>query len=109
MYFSNALDSHPMETTYLVAPPPPPPPAPASAVHALRHPKSLFTDNKFYAPRVIPKHIVEVKDLPTVAPTISGVTGGVIGGVSGDQLGGVMGGILGDMGHVVPCRPLRNR
>ncbi len=103
--FGNALGLHPMATTYLVAPPPPPPPAPASVVHALRHPKRLFADNKFYAPRVIPKHIAEVKDLPNVSQTIARMSGGVIGGVPGGQLGGVLGGILGDMGHIVPLPP----
>ena len=85
-----------------MATPPLPPPAPASVVHALRHPKRLFADNKFYAPRVIPEHIAEVKDLPNVPQTVAGVPGGVLGGVPGGQLGGVLGGILGDMGRVVP-------
>jgi periplasmic protein TonB len=105
LYFSNALDLRPMETTYLVAPPPPPPPAPASVVHALRHPKNLFRSNKLYAPRVIPKHIAEIKDLPNAPQTVAGAPGGVIGGVPGGQLGGVLGGILGDLGHAVPPPP----
>ena len=104
LYFSNALDLRPMETTYLIAPPPPPP-APASVVHALRHPKSLFRSNKLYAPRVIPKHIAEINDLPNASQTVAGAPGGVIGGVPGGQLGGVLGGTLGDLGRAVPPPP----
>ena len=107
LYFSNALDFHSMETTYLVAPLPPPPPAPASVVHALRRPKSLFLSNKLYAPRVIPKHIAVIKELPNAPQTVTGAPGGVIGGVPGGQLGGVLGGILGDLGRAVPPPPLR--
>ncbi len=104
LYFSNALDLRPMETTYLIAPPPPPP-APASVVHALWHPKSLFRSNKLYAPRVIPKHIAEIKDLPNASQTVAGAPGGVTGGVPGGQLGGVLGGTLGDLGRAVPPPP----
>ena len=67
--------------------------------------EELFADNKLYAPRVIPKHIAVVKDLPNVPQTMRGMPGGVIGGVPGGQLGGVLGGILGDMGHIVPAAP----
>lgn len=106
LYFSEAIDLHGMETTYLVAPPlPPPPPAPAAVVHSIRRPKSFFSDNKLYAPHVIPKHIAKVKDLPSSPQPIAGVPGGVVGGVPGGQLGGVIGGILGDMGRVIPSPP----
>jgi protein TonB len=91
LYFSKAIDLHQMETTYLVAPPsPPPPPAPAAALHSIPRPKSFFSNNKLYAPTVIPKHIVQLKELPSAPPTIAGVPGGVIGGVPGGQLGGVI-------------------
>ncbi len=106
LYFNNAIDFHQMETTYLVAPPlPPPPPAPAEAVHSIRRPKSFFSDKKLFAPRVIPRHVAELKDLPNAPQTIAGVPGGVVGGVAGGQLGGVMGGILGDMGRPLPSPP----
>lgn len=106
LYFSSAIDLHRMETTYLVAPPlPPPPPAPAEAIHSIPRPKSFFSDHKLFAPRVIPKHIAEFKDLPNAPQTIAGVPGGVVGGVPGGQLGGVMGGILGDMGRAMPSPP----
>ena len=108
LYFSNAIDFHQMETTYLVAPPlppPPPAPAPAEAVHSIRRAKSFFSDNKLITPRVIPKHVVELKDLSNAPQTIAGVPGGVVGGVPGGQLGGVMGGILGDMGRAMPSPP----
>jgi periplasmic protein TonB len=103
LYFSDAIDLHQMQTTYLVSPPlPPPPPASAAVVRSIPRTKSFFSDNKLYAPRVIPKHIVQVKDLPSAPQAIAGVPGGVIGGVPGGQPGGVIGGILGDMGTVVP-------
>jgi protein TonB len=106
LYFSDAIDLHQMETTYLAAPPlPPPPPAPAAALHSISRPKSFFSNNKLYAPTVIPKHIVQVKDLPSAPTTIAGVPGGVIGGVPGGQLGGVIGGVLGNMGSTFPSPP----
>lgn len=106
LYFSDAIDLHQMETTYLVAPPPPPPPAPpAAVVHSVPRPKSFFSENKLYAPRVIPKRVAEIKDLPIAPQTTAGVPGGVIGGVPGGQLGGVIGGILGQMGRVIPPPP----
>lgn len=106
LYFSDAIDLHQMEMTYLVAPPlPPPPPAPAAALHSIPRPKSLFSNNRLYAPTVIPKHIVQLKDIPSAPPTIAGVSGGVIGGVPGGQPGGVIGGILGNMGSTFPSPP----
>jgi protein TonB len=106
LYFSDAIDLHQMETTYLVAPPlPPPPPAPA-VVHSVRHPTSFFAHDKLYAPRVIPNHIAQVKDIASLSQPMAGMPGGVIGGVPGGQLGGVIGGILGNMGHVLPPPPM---
>jgi periplasmic protein TonB len=105
LYFGEAIDLHQMETTYLAAPPLPPPPAPASVLRSIPHPKSLFSDNKLYAPRVIPKHIVQVKDLPSAPQAVAGVPGGVIGGVPGGQLGGVIGGVLSGMRHPNPPPP----
>jgi len=102
--FSNAIDLRQLTTTYLVAPPPPPPPAPAAVVHSIPT-KHFFSDNELYAPRVIPKHIVQVRDLPSTPQTIAGVTGGVVGGVPGGQLGGVIGGVLGGLGQTIPLPP----
>ncbi len=104
LYFSNAIDLRQLTTTYLVAPPPPPPPAPAAIVHSIPT-KHFFAGNKLYAPRVIPKHIAQVKDLPSTPQTIAGVAGGVLGGVPGGQLGGVIGGILGSLGRTMPLPP----
>lgn len=106
LYFSDALDLPQMETTYLVAPPLPPPPAPPSLHHAIPRPKIFLAQDKFYEPRVIPKHVAIVKDLQTMPqPMPNGVAGGVPGGVPGGQLGGVLGGILGEIGHPVPPPP----
>jgi periplasmic protein TonB len=101
--FSNAIDLRQLTTTYLVAPPPPPP-APPAMVHSIPT-KHFFSDNKLYAPLVIPKHIAQVRDLPSTPQTIAGVAGGVVGGVPGGQLGGVIGGILGSMGRTIPLPP----
>jgi periplasmic protein TonB len=101
LYFSNAIDIHQLQLTYLVAPPlPPPPPPAAEAIHAIRHPRSFFADNKLYAPRVIPKRVAEVKDLRPASQTTAGVPGGIIGGVPGGQLSGVIGGILRESAYV---------
>lgn len=107
LYFTDAIDIHNLETTYLVAPvpPPPPPPPPAGNLRILRH-RSLLTNAKLYAPRVIPKHIAEVRDLSDAPQITSGVPGGVPGGIPGGQLGGVIGGILGEIGDVVPPPPM---
>ena len=103
LYFSNAIDMHQLQLTYLVAPPlPPPPPPAAEAIHATRHPRSFFADNKLYAPRVIPKRVAEVKDLRPASQATAGVPGGVIGGVPGGQLSGVIGGILRESTYVPP-------
>ncbi|MGB2897843.1 MAG: energy transducer TonB [Candidatus Acidiferrum sp.] len=106
LYFSDAIDLHQMETTYLAAPPlPPPPPPPAAALHSIPRPKRFFSTSKLFAPRVIPKHIAQLKDLPSAPQTIAGVPGGIIGGVPGGQLGGVIGGVLGNMGSTFPSPP----
>jgi len=105
LYFSDAVDLHQVETTYLVAPPPPPS-APPSLHHAIRRPKTLLPQDKLYAPRVIPKHIAIVKDLQTAPqPIPNGVPGGVPGGIPGGQLSGVLVGILGEIGYPVPLPP----
>jgi protein TonB len=106
LYFTGSIDLHQMETTYLVTPPlpPPPPPPPAAAMHAIRPPKSFFSNKKLYAPHAIPKHVAVVKDLSSAPQATAGMPG-VIGGVPGGQLGGVIGGILGGVGHVAPPPP----
>lgn len=102
LYFTNALDVHPLEATYLAAPPPPPPPpAPARVITTPRH---FFANQGLYAPRVIPKQIAKVRDLPSSKQT-DGALNGVIGGVPGGQAGGVLGGILGGTGTVAPPPP----
>lgn len=107
LYFTSALDLHPLEATYLVAPPPPPPPPPPPApAHAITPPRHFFTSKTLYTPRVIPKQIAQIKDTPPPQPAAA-VPGGVIGGVAGGQVGGVLGGILGGTGHAAPPPPSR--
>jgi protein TonB len=107
LYFTDAINMHQLQNTFLVAPPPPaaPPPPPAAVHIAPRVPKSFFTQGKLFAPRMIPKQIAQVKEeAPPPQSTDSGVVGGVPGGVPGGQLGGVLGGILGGSGRV-PAPP----
>lgn len=105
LYFTSALNLHPLEATYLVAPPPPPPPAPPPApTHVVTPPRHFFTSKTLYTPRVIPKQIAQVKDAAPPQPAAA-VPGGVIGGVPGGQLGGVLGGIIGGTGHAAPPPP----
>jgi protein TonB len=104
--FTNAFDLQQLKTTYLVAPLlPPPPPAPAETVHSIQRPRTILIEHVLYAPRVMPKSIAQVKDLPSTPQISVGVPGGVIGGVPGGQLGGVIGGILGNSTRVVPPPP----
>lgn len=105
LYYSSALNFHPMEATYLVAPPPPPPPPPPPApAKAIVPPRHFFTSKTLYQPRVIPKQVAQVKDAPP-PQSAAAVPGGVIGGVPGWQVGGVLGGILGGLGHAAPPPP----
>lgn len=108
LYFTNAIDIHQLQNTFLVAPPPPaPPPAPPATVHvaAPRVPKSFFQHDKLIAPTVIPEHIAQIKEEAPPPEANSGVAGGVVGGVPGGQLGGVLGGILGGTGTAPPPPP----
>jgi|SRR5690348_10424095 len=106
LYFTNAINIHQLQNTFLVAPPPPapPPPPPAVVRSAPRMPKSFFQHDKLIAPTVIPKHIAQIKEVAPPQEPDSGVTGGVLGGVPGGQLGGVLGGILGGTGKA-PAPP----
>lgn len=106
LYFTNAIDIHQLQNTFLVAPPPPapPPPPPAAVRVAPRVPKSFFQHDKLIAPTVIPKHIAQIKEEAPPPQADSGVVGGVVGGVPGGQLGGALGGILGGTSHL-PAPP----
>lgn len=113
LYFTNAIDIHQLQNTFLVAPPPPapPPPPPAAVRIAPRMPKSFFEQGKLIAPRVIPKQVAQIKEAAPPPEADSGVMGGVVGGVPGGQLGGVLGGILGGTGHVPapPPKPVAHK
>lgn len=96
LMFTHALDLKYFQTTYLLAPPPPSPPPPPATVTFV-HPRVIQSLGKFYAPRVVPKKIVIVKDQQNASQAATtGVIGGVVGGVPGGVLGGVLGGILGE-------------
>jgi periplasmic protein TonB len=103
LLFTDTLDLHALQNTWLVAPPPPPPPPPpAPAVRRIATPPRIVPLNQLTAPRVIPKRIEIVHESPLVPDT--GVVGGVEGGVPGGQGGGVLGGIIGSTG-MAPVAP----
>ena len=80
-------------------PPPPPPPAPApTAPRAVPVVPRHFDANQLFAPKIVPKTVAVLPDLPqepAEAPAIAGVQGGVPGGQIGGTVGGVLGGVIG--------------
>jgi len=106
LYFTQVIDVHNMQLTYLVTPPvpaapTPPPPAPAVAIQKVV-PRRLvpFNPAKLTAPALVPSKIVIAHD--ELAPDISG---GVVGGIAGGVTGGVLGGIIGGTGVAAPAPP----
>lgn len=101
LLYMQAMNVPDLEKTMLVLPPPPPPPA--NVIHTIVKPKiRLFENDKLYAPRAIPKHVVVVKEAPQAATGVSNGPG-VPGGVPGGTLGGVLGGMIGS--GIVPSPP----
>ena len=103
--FTQAIDFHAFQLTYLTMPKPPaaaPPPAPAAMQQAARR-VLRAVQSAFVTPTLIPKHIAVVKDPP--APEFN--SEGVVGGIPGGEAGGVLGGILGGSEHgpVAPPAP----
>jgi len=96
--FTQAIDLHAFQLTYLTMPKPPaaapPPPAPAAIQQAARR-VIRAVRSALVAPTLIPKRIETIKDPP--APEVD--QGGVIGGIPGGEVGGVLGGILGGTEH----------
>jgi periplasmic protein TonB len=99
LYFADPLNVKQYASVVLVAPAPPPPPPPPPSTGAVIKPKvvrhMLMNAGKLLAPTVIPKHIAEIKEPPSLRDSLGGVVGGVPGGVPGGQLGGVLGGVIG--------------
>jgi len=104
LFFTQAINPHQLELTYLIAPPlpaaPAPPPPPAAAIAPRPKPKTVTTPvvAKLTMPIAIPKEIAKPSEteVAEAAPDITGgVPGGVPGGVQGGVLGGVLGGIVG--------------
>ena len=101
--FTQAIDFHAFQLTYLTMPKPPaaaPPPAPATMQQAARR-VIRAVQSAFVTPTLIPKHIAVVKDPP--APEFN--SEGVIGGIPGGEAGGVLGGILGGSEHGLVAPP----
>ena len=109
LFYTQVIDLHQFEITYLAAPlvpAPPPPPPPAAAVPRQVQHKALPQTAKLTMPVAIPKKI----PAPSVAPEaasdiVAGVAGGVVGGVPGGQIGGLLGGIGESAGPAAPPPP----
>ena len=100
LVFTQVIDLHNLQLTYLVAPAPPaaaPPPAPFVAQKAPAakllpvSPAKLTLSAALTAPAMVPRHIAIVRDAPE--PEIAS---GVVGGIPGGTVGGVLGGIIGE-------------
>jgi len=100
LYFSEALDVHRLNKTFLAAPPPAPAPPPpfVSSRSVAPKPRVLSVSGKLVAPRVIPRQIARLSEEPDgndlAAAIVPGevVAGGVPGGVPGGVIGGVLSG-----------------
>lgn len=104
--FTQAIDLHKFQMTYLAMPKPPaaaPAPRPPAMQQAPKQIVRPIQTAALTAPTLIPKKIAQVKDenLPDVDP------GGVIGGIPGGEIGGVLGGIIGGVqnGPAAPPPP----
>ena len=118
LYFSEAIDVHQLNKTFLAAPPPAPalPPPFASSRSVAPKPRVLSVSGKLVAPRVIPRQIARLSEEPdgndlaaAIAPG-EGVAGGVPGGVPGGVIGGVLSGAAPpapDPISVAPQGPIR--
>lgn len=105
LFYTQVLDLHQFEITYLAAPlvpAPPPPPPPAGPVPRQVQHKALPQTARLTMPIAIPKEI----PAPSAAPeAASDIVAGVAGGVPGGQVGGLLGGIVGSTGPAVPPPP----
>jgi len=90
--FTQAIDLHSFQLTYLTVPRPPAaaPPPPPGLVQAAKRAFRAFRTSALVAPVAIPQKIAMVKD--EGAPEIEGVVGGIPGGEAGGVLGGILGG-----------------
>jgi periplasmic protein TonB len=96
MAFTQALEPADLQTTYLSLPRPPAAPPPPHAPEVLvRHSFRRIQPAVLTMPTVIPKRIVEIKDVD--APDVG--AGGAAGGGEGGENGGVLGGVLGGMSN----------
>lgn len=107
LFFTQAIDPHQLELTYLVAPPlpaaPAPPPPPAAAVAPRPAAKSIApVAAELTMPIAIPKEIAKSSANDEVAEAAPNITGGVLGGVPGGVLGGSVGGLLGGIAGGIP-------
>ncbi len=86
LYFTQVIDLHEFQSTFLVAPipPSPPPPLASSVMKTIKVPK-IIQISKMVAPTVIPKNVAIIKDEAPVVYTDN--DSGIVGG-TGNMLGG---------------------
>src|SRR5260370_26142489 len=118
LYFSEGIDVHQLNKTFLAATPPAPAPPPpfASSRSVATKTSVLSVAGKLVAPRVIPRQIARLSEEPdgndlvaAIAPG-EGVAGGVPGGVPGGVIGGVLSGAAPPAPapiNVAPTGPIR--
>jgi periplasmic protein TonB len=105
LIYTEALPKAQLMTFLAAPPPPPPPPPPPAAAPPKVEVHRVSVQDLMRAPTVIPKNIVQVKDVAEPPQVSAGVVGGVPGGVPGGSAGGVIGGIIGGMGTAPPPPP----
>lgn len=95
LLFTQAIDLHSFQLTYLTMPKPPaaaPPPPPEIQQVARRIPRPTVSA-ALVAPALIPKRIEMIKDPAPPDLSAEGVIGGIPGGENGGVLGGILGGV----------------
>lgn len=96
LVFTQRIDLHSLEVTYLTTSIPhtgPPPPPPAGGIQKIApHKVTPFVPGKLTAPFLIPRKVAVVLGADSAPDIASGVPGGVPGGTPGGVLGGIIGG-----------------
>ena len=111
LFFTQVIDVHNLQLTYLVTPAPPAaaPAPPAAPIVQKMVPRKVvpLVPSRLVAPAIIPRQIAMLHE-PEAAPQVDA---GVIGGIPGGATGGVLGGIIASTAvpppAVVPRAPER--
>ncbi len=97
LYFTEALDTHQLNPTFLVPTPPAAPPPPAASTRSIAPKRKVSpVAGKLLAPTVIPHRVAQLSEEPDASDLAPAILpgDGVPGGVPGGRLGGVLGGSL---------------